>query len=208
MSDQVETAPAGDAGAEMIALKTTAEEWQAVLATAPAVDRLPAMVVRQYPPENFSESELGEIGQSVRNGVVLMHKLFGDKINSLFEHFDVHFGSGCEMLMEDIESELEDEEVVENYTPANICGRVIAYMAMDICTHQEFADLDDGGPVDEATGFSKSMPIIVAQSVVERIVACMELEASSAASVIREALVVVHGYIFILLEPDKSTVWH
>lgn len=208
MSDQVETIPAGDAGADTIALRSTAEEWEAVLATAPAVHRLPELVARQYPPEEFSPDQLGEISQSVRNGVILMHKLFGDKINSLFEHFDVHFGSGCEMLMEDMEETIDDPEVVENYTPASICGRVIAYMAMDICTHQEFGDMDDGGAIDERTGFSKNMKIIVAQSVAERIVACMELDAQATHSVIREALEIVHGYIFYLMEPDSTTVWH
>lgn len=221
MSDQVENTPSSEDGQVNLGI---AEQWDAVLATAPAMARLPDMVVGQYKGTDMPKDMLEELHVHVKHGVILLHQLIGDKINKLFEHFDVHFGVGCEMLMEDVESTYESndeitrkaeaegtevsEDDVQTYTPAEICGRLFAYIAMEVYTRQWCDDLDDGSSIDEVTGFVKNMDAMVIKALIDRIVMCAELGPNDSKKVLLEAYPVAYGYILHLCEPTKTTVRH
>lgn len=222
MSDQVESVPSPEDGQVSVGI---AEQWEAVLVTAPAMARLPDMVAKQYRPGEIPAELMEEMRTHVQHGVILLHQLIGDKINKLFEHFDVHFGVGCEMLMEDVESAYEaneeltqqaeatgtevSEEDVETYTPAAICGRLFAYMAMEVYTRHRFIDdVDDGSTLDEATGFVTNMEPMAITAMIDHIIDCVELGPNDSRSARLEAYPVAYGYILHLFEPGPKTTRH
>lgn len=222
MSDQ-ENTPSVEDGST-VDLMGIPEQWQAVLATAPAMARLPDMVANQYSEERMPAAALEEMRQHVKHGVILLHQLIGDKINTLFEHFDVHFGVGCELLMDDVEDAFErkaeaeqaadasgeavDESQVETYTPAAICGRLFAYIAMEVYTRDRCDSVDDGYSLDEISGFVKNMDPMVVVGLIERIIDCVELGERDSAMSREEAYSVAYGYCLHLFEPDKRTTRH
>lgn len=207
MTDQTETVTVDDLEAD----------WISMIGKSPAMGRLPQMVADSYSkdffkgPSSFEEMQL-EVKESVRLGLVLLFRLFGESfLNRMFEHFSHRFGQAVEIFMEDIQLVVNDNlELADGYTLQEIAGRFFALLAMLIDSHQL--------PEDEAlllerktcdrTGFNLDMNPLSVLMVMEHVIACAELEPKTQAIFYGEGRAIVLGYAFLLKEKTPQTRCH
>lgn len=189
--------------------------WEAVIAASPAMNRLPDMVANDYDEESYPDKvQLKEVQDAtrsrVRSGILFVYTMIENNVNQLFEQFDICFGHAIDILMDDLEaSYIEDETSVENYSVEEGCGRLFAYIAIDAyCCHRHDNGINDGSPIDMTTGWFQDLEALPIALVLEKVLKCVKMTPQCQADVRKEAMKVIHYYIFLLLEPDKRTVWH
>lgn len=188
--------------------------WEAVIAASPAMARLPDMVADQYDEHAYPDpKELKQVKEHtvdrVKTGITFVFEMLGDNINKLFENYDVLLGHSIEILWEDIEEVWEaNDGVIENYAIEEACGRLFAYMAIEAYCRERSKDVDDGSEVDMMTGWFKNLEPLPILAYLEGVLNCVPMTASFRADVRAEATKVIHFQHFLLLDPDKKTVWH
>lgn len=191
-------------------------EWAAVLAVAPAMDRLPEMVASTYHghglPDGTGLEELrGAVRDRVRTGSIFVFKLLDNNVNKLFENFSIHFGQGIDLLMDDLETAMSsDMEAVENYSHEEVCGRLFAYIAMDIYTHgreerEPNATLD---MFDEHTGFFKDSDLLGCIHYLEAVANSVKMAEDFGREVREWAVASIRGQIFLMADRTDKTVLH
>jgi hypothetical protein len=189
--------------------------WETVLAVSPAMARLPDMVADEYHEEMYSDpKELKEIQgyvrDRVRSGIVFIFQVIGANINKLFENYDLCFGCALDIFMDDLEEMYEASEGnVENYAVEEGCGRLFAYIAIEaFCRDKRKNEPDDGTELDMTTGWFKILEPLPILAHLEGVLNCVQMTAEFRIDVRKEATKVVHFHQFLLLDPDKKTVWH
>lgn len=199
-----------------IAFENPEAEWAAVLAAAPAMGRLPEMVASTYTGQGLpGDLTLEEFRQQVHDrvltGSIFIFKLISNNVNRLFEQFDVCFGNAIDLLMDDLEEVAQqDHEEVENYSAAEVCGRLFAYIAMSVyCRHR---CLNDGAEnpdlIDDATGLYKDMDPWSVCQILESVYPCVNMEPTFRAEAKRHATLAAHTHIFLLLDKTQRTTQH
>ncbi|QVD49151.1 hypothetical protein LUCX_81 [Xanthomonas phage vB_XciM_LucasX] len=198
------------------------EQWALVLADAPAMDRLPAMVVDHFGPaidaesESVAEAKMAKIGMenSVRLGVCFLHQAFGARLNTLFEQYDLHIGTAVEMFLEDLLLEFHDSleegseiDPVENYSSAEICGRFLGYLVLNLY-HEEFEDVFTDAECDVRTGYYPKFKAHEILLKLPEVLHHAQIEPELLKAVRYNAQMTVHLMMFSIMEPDKSTIWH
>lgn len=213
MADQADTIVEGEG---TFVYDNPEAEWAAVLAVAPAMNRLPDMVADTYQgyglPEEVSLEELkGAVRSRVRTGSIFIFKLIKNNVNKLFENYSLHFGQGIDLLMDDLDAVMStDMETVENYTPAEVCGRLFAYMAMDIYSRQRDEEEPDGNidMIDDTTGFYKDMEVVGCLHHLQGVLSSVRMTLDFANEARDWATNCIHAQIFMLAEKTDKTVLH
>lgn len=189
--------------------------WEAVITASPAMNRLPDMVANEYDEISYPDAaqlqEVQDVTRSrVRSGIIFVYTMIENNIDKLFEQFDICLGHAIDIMMDDLEaSYVEDETSVESYSVEEGCGRLFAYLAIDAyCRHRHDKELNDGSPIDMTTGWFKDLEALPILLLLEKVLKCVKMTPQCQADVRAEATKVIHFYIFLLLEPDKLTVWH
>lgn len=192
-----------------------AKAWEVVLATSPAMGRLPDMIANQYDEESHPDPrELAEFQEGMRErmktGIIFAYEMLNNNLNKLFENFDIALGGGIDLLMDDIEATHErDEGSVESYTAEEVCGRLFAYIAIEAyCRHRSKEVGDDGAELDMQTGWYKDLEALPILILLESVLGSVKMAQAFQADVRREATKVIYFQQFLLLEPGKNTRWH
>lgn len=201
---------------EVVHVENLESEWAAVLAAAPAMGRLPDMVAATYNNEEAFDSpeEMRETQEQIRSrlqlGIVFVYKVIETNLNPLFEKFDVRLGSAIDLFVDDLEASYgEDQETVENYSVEEVCGRLFGYLAMEVyCRHRCDESVDDGTEVDDQTGFYKDMEVLPVLIALESVLDCVRMTPELKVVTRRQAQLVIHTHIFLLLDANKNTVLH
>ncbi len=189
-------------------------EWAAVLAVAPAMDRLPDMVANTYEgyglPQGYSVEELrSRVRDRIRTGSIFVFKLIDNNVNLLFENFSVHFGQGIDLLMDDLEVAMSsDIEAVENYTGEEVCGRLFAYIAMDIHTQNRDKENPNLDMVDEETGLYKDMDYTACRMHLDDVLKSVRMTPEFAAEAREWGLASIRAQIFMLAELPAGARLH
>jgi hypothetical protein len=217
MSDHVETTSVEESTEGVSGLQDVEVEWEALIEASPSMDRLPRMVADQYHedvidgPQSIDEFR-ADVAESVRLGLILLFRLLGGQfLDLMFEHFSLRFGIGVELLMEDIEfSYSNDHEVVEKYTPEQLCGRLFALLSMVIESRHREDTIETSTQIDfdEDTGFSLHMDPTSVLLILQHVVACAELGEKGTHACYAAAREVVLGYAFHLKQRSKQTKCH
>jgi hypothetical protein len=217
MSDHVELVAAEESGDSLMELQDMEGEWEAIIRQSPGLDRLPQMVADGYiekiyqGPDTFEKFK-ADVAEHVRLGLILLHRLLGTPfLDRMFQHFSKRFGEAVELLMDDVAFTYQnDKDIVENYTPAQLCGRLFALLTMIIDSqHPNENDVCfDDLKFDDVTGFNLNMNPTSLLLILARVVICAELGENGTLQCYAEGRNVVLGYVFHLKETTTKTRFH
>ncbi len=191
-------------------------EWAKVVAVAPAMDRLPDMVANTYQghglPKGCTVEDLRhQVRERVRTGSIFVFKLIDNNVNALFENYALHFGQGIDLLMDDLDAAIStDLEAVQNYTEAEVCGRLFAYIAMDVYGESRDEEEPDGNidMIDENTGLYKDMDYIACLHHLNGVIASVRMTPEFTLEARQWAEFCIRAMIFLLAEKTAKTTLH
>lgn len=193
-----------------VGAQTSEELWEEVLQHAPAMGRLPDMVVALFDPEKFPdaaelrETEI-ETRQQVQQGIVLYYQLLGAQVlNSLFENHSNKFGAGLQVVMEKLI--VDGEEAGKNYTLEQLCGWLLAGIAIEYSRQavDEGDVLWEGDPGVQYALFFTYPPYFLSR-LRKSFRFADEAQTERAYS---EARGFILGFGMAMIEPDVTTVYH